>query len=98
MFAAHCDAEGRTVLLSTRRITDLRVEPHRVTISFTCWCGHEGQAVDHRSPAPSSGDRTDSPTPRSSAPDTGAFGRPTAVASTTTTAETAHRAPAPAAA
>lgn len=50
MFAAHCAAEGRTVLLSTRRITDVRVEPDQVTIAFACWCGHECVVVERRSP------------------------------------------------
>lgn len=65
MFAARCEAEGRTVLLGTRRITDLRVESDRVTIAFTCWCGHEGVVVDHRSPGdpPGTDRRQETPTP-----------------------------------
>ncbi|HEX2577618.1 MAG TPA: hypothetical protein VHK88_14795 [Aquihabitans sp.] len=52
MFAAHCAAEGRTVLLSERRITGLDVAPDQVTISFRCWCGADGRVVDRRGTGP----------------------------------------------
>jgi hypothetical protein len=46
MFTAHCNAEGREVLLTTRRITSLEMLDGATEIHFTCWCGHEGVLVD----------------------------------------------------
>ncbi|HEX7135700.1 MAG TPA: hypothetical protein VF228_24190 [Iamia sp.] len=47
MFSAHCNAEGREVLLTTRRITSIEMRDGETEIHFTCWCGHEGVLVDH---------------------------------------------------
>lgn len=46
MFSAHCNAEGREVLLTTRRITSIEMRDGETEIHFTCWCGHEGTLVD----------------------------------------------------
>jgi hypothetical protein len=46
MFSAHCNAEGREVLLTTRRITSIEMRDGETEIHFTCWCGHEGVLVD----------------------------------------------------
>jgi hypothetical protein len=46
MFTAHCNAEGREVLLTTRRITSIEMLDGATEIHFTCWCGHEGVLVD----------------------------------------------------
>ncbi len=46
MFSARCDAEGREVLLTTRRITAIEMRDGETEIRFTCWCGHEGVVVD----------------------------------------------------
>ncbi|HMJ78238.1 MAG TPA: hypothetical protein VK507_19815 [Iamia sp.] len=46
MFNAHCNAEGREVLLTTRRITSIEMLDGATEIHFTCWCGHEGVLVD----------------------------------------------------
>ncbi|QYG93482.1 hypothetical protein HC251_14320 [Iamia sp. SCSIO 61187] len=46
MFTAHCTAEGREVLLTTRRITSIEMRDGATEIHFTCWCGHEGVVVD----------------------------------------------------
>ena len=43
---AHCDAEGREVLLTTRRITAIEMLDGVNHVHFTCWCGHEGVLVD----------------------------------------------------
>jgi hypothetical protein len=48
MFAAWCDHEATEVLLSERRITDIRVEADTVTVRFVCWCGAEGAFADPR--------------------------------------------------
>ncbi|CAN5620770.1 hypothetical protein BH10ACT1_BH10ACT1_20110 [soil metagenome] len=48
MFAVHCSAEGRVVLLSTRRITAIRSFADRVEIDHTCWCGAAGTTIEHR--------------------------------------------------
>jgi hypothetical protein len=46
MFSAHCNAEGREVLLTTRRISSIEMRDGETEIHFTCWCGHEGVLVD----------------------------------------------------
>ncbi len=46
MFSAHCNAEGREVLLTTRRISSVELRDGVNEIHFTCWCGHEGVLVD----------------------------------------------------
>jgi len=46
MFSAHCNAEGREVLLTTRRITSVEMADGVTRIGFTCWCGHDGVVVD----------------------------------------------------
>ena len=46
MFSAHCNAEGREVLLTTRRISSIDMRDGETEIHFTCWCGHEGVVVD----------------------------------------------------
>lgn len=46
MFTAHCTAEGREVLLTTRRITSIDMRDGTTEIRFTCWCGHQGVVVD----------------------------------------------------
>lgn len=48
MFAAHCPAENRTVLLSERRIQQIELANDRSTITFRCWCGAVGQVTDPR--------------------------------------------------
>ena len=48
MFAAHCPAEHRTVLLSARRILRLEVTERTSTITFRCWCGAIGHVSDER--------------------------------------------------
>ena len=48
MFAAWCDAEQRTMLLSERRITRITQHRDRVEIGFRCWCGAQGTASDPR--------------------------------------------------
>ena len=52
MFAAHCPAENRTVLLSERRILRIEVTERTSTIRFRCWCGAVGQVTDERREAP----------------------------------------------
>jgi hypothetical protein len=46
MFRAHCDHEGREVLLTTRRIRSIELADGATVIAFTCWCGHDGVLVD----------------------------------------------------
>jgi hypothetical protein len=48
MFAARCDHEGTQVLLSERRITEVRVERDHVRVRFVCWCGKEGSFREPR--------------------------------------------------
>jgi hypothetical protein len=48
MFAAHCPAENRRVLLSERRILRIEVTERTSTIEFRCWCGAVGQVTDER--------------------------------------------------
>lgn len=58
MFRARCHAEGREVLLTTRRIRSIDLHDGANVIAFTCWCGHEGVVVDpavtrpHAEPVP----------------------------------------------
>lgn len=52
MFRARCDAEGREVLLTTRRITAIDMRDGETEIRFACWCGHEGIVVDPAVPRP----------------------------------------------
>jgi len=58
MFRAHCDHEGREVLLTTRRIRSIELTDGATVIAFTCWCGHDGVLVDrsvtrpHAEPVP----------------------------------------------
>ena len=53
MFSAHCNAEGREVLLTTRRISSIELRDGATEIHFTCWCGHEGVLVDRAVERPS---------------------------------------------
>jgi len=48
MFAARCDHEGTRVLLTERRITEVRVERHHIVVRFVCWCGYEGSFREPR--------------------------------------------------
>jgi hypothetical protein len=48
MFAARCDHEGTEVLLSERRITEVRVERDHIALRFVCWCGSEGSFREPR--------------------------------------------------
>jgi hypothetical protein len=52
MFAAHCPAERRTVLLSERRILRVELAERTSTITFRCWCGAVGHVTDERLPSP----------------------------------------------
>ena len=42
MFAARCPAEGRSVLLSERRIIGISLTEDAASIRFRCWCGAVG--------------------------------------------------------
>jgi len=46
MFRAHCQAEGREVLLTARRILSIERRADAVETRFTCWCGHQGTVAD----------------------------------------------------
>jgi hypothetical protein len=48
MFAAWCDHHETEVLLTERRITDIRVHTDTVEVSFVCWCGTKGSYSDPR--------------------------------------------------
>jgi|tagenome__1003787_1003787.scaffolds.fasta_scaffold17775423_2 hypothetical protein len=48
MFAARCDREGTQVLLTERRIIEVRVEPKFIHVRFVCWCGSEGSFTEPR--------------------------------------------------
>lgn len=67
MFSAHCNAEGREVLLTTRRIRSIELRDGANEIGFTCWCGHEGVLVDRAVDRPSA-------SPARPAPDAGLVG------------------------
>ncbi len=58
MFRAWCHAEGCEVLLTARRITEVRRFSGGVELSFTCWCGHAGTVVDRTGPAPTAATAT----------------------------------------
>lgn len=65
MFTAHCTAEDREVLLTTRRITSIEMRDGATEVRFTCWCGHEGvvvdRAVERPAARPSQPDRSAQP-------------------------------------
>ena len=48
MFAAYCRTHQTEVLLTERRITDIRTGTDTIQVSFVCWCGTEGSFSDPR--------------------------------------------------
>jgi hypothetical protein len=45
MFSVMCPRHGCDILLSERRIRDLRSTDHGVELEWECWCGHRGTEV-----------------------------------------------------
>lgn len=69
MFRAWCAAEGREVLLTTRRIVRIRLTEATSEIDFLCWCGHHGRTSDPRlgRPVPEGDAAGTTPTPATAA-------------------------------
>jgi hypothetical protein len=54
MFTVDCPRHGSEVLLPERRITALDTRGGRITVRWTCWCGHRGSHRTGRArPTPS---------------------------------------------
>lgn len=48
MFSIQCPVHGGEVLLGERRVTGVENSGGRITVRWTCWCGHRGSHVTGR--------------------------------------------------